>query len=126
MSISVLEFDADLVFAYDSDADETSEDDIFGGPCRLLSMFVNNGSALTYVKFLDSLAPTEGTTEPDIVVPIAANDDPFVPFNIRADGSLPGILFATGLSMFAASDAGKGATAPSGGTITVGLLAMRV
>ena len=62
----------------------------------------------TYVRIWDSLNPTNGTTDPDWIICISAN-------NRKVVVAPEGALFLLGLSMAAVQDAGTaGTTAPAG------------
>jgi hypothetical protein len=63
-----------LAFVVDLDADTVIEQNVRGGPTRLLQLFVDNSGnagASTFVKLWDSVAATAGTTDPDYQFEIA-------------------------------------------------------
>lgn len=119
MALTILET-PNLRIAKETDLEHTgaaANDDVFNGPCTVYGIFVSNvaaSHAACYLKLYNSLAPTYGTTVPEIVIPIADSMVGFIPLNLP-----DGMSFATGLSMAAATTGGTVNTAAPAGSLTV-------
>ena len=60
---------------HDTDANGVAENDVRSGATKLYHVLVDNsGNAeIVFFKWFDNITPTEGTTEPDEIIPIAAS-----------------------------------------------------
>lgn len=96
---------------YIADCDETAENDVMEGPCRIFGALVDTGSVVAdvYLKLYDSLEPTVGTTVPDKCIRVVHSD-----VVLLALDSPSGIPFATGLSVAMVTTPGTaGSTGPA-------------
>lgn len=84
--------------------------DITSGAATVYSVDINNTlGAVTYFRMYDSGAPTFGTTDADVLIPVAAST--------RSSWIIAqGLSFGTGVSLQAHSDDGPGST----GALSVG------
>lgn len=93
----------------DSDCDATGENDVRAGATTVYLVQVNNtaNGAATYVKMYNALAPTIGTTAPDMVL--------MCPASVQRSFAFPdGIAFGTGLSFAGLTTGGTaGTTSPT-------------
>lgn len=99
----------------DTDVDATAEQNMADGPAGLrLAAFDNSGNAaITYFKFYNSAAPTVGTTEPEMVIPVAASARRVM----VVDSS---VEFSVALSLAGVTTAGKaGTTSPTSNALAV-------
>ena len=101
---------AALFIVRDTDADNTSENDVKSGAATVFAVQINNAlnaSATSYLKMYNAAAPTVGTTAPDMVL--------FAVGGATTNYAFPkGIAFGTGLSYACVTTAGTaGTTAPT-------------
>ena len=82
---------------------------------HMLDVTNNHGSAMGWLKIFDSASPTVGTTQPDIVIPIAGAQRQVVTI-------AEGVTTTTGISWAFVNAAGTGGT----GAITGGALVIAV
>lgn len=92
--------------------------DIFGGPAKvLLLLALNYETSLRHVKLYDAVDPTEGTTDPDYCIPVAAASGSVpgivgLPFGVnKATHAIEGHKFVNGVSAVGATTAGRTCTA---------------
>lgn len=114
--ISRVDFD-DFSIVKDTDADETVEADVLGGPCRVTDIYTEGVAAASYLKFYDDIAPIVGTTIPDYVIEIPASGT-----LARAAFPLFGkpLEFSEGLSFACVTTGGTaGDTGPTGSVVVV-------
>ena len=98
----------------DTDADGTAEHNVADGPCVLHSVLIENNAnaALEYLKFWNAVAPTVGTTDPDMILPVNASD---IVNYVFKEGTTAGMsFFTTALSYACVTAAGTaGTTGPT-------------
>lgn len=95
----------------DTDSDATSEDDVLSGAATVIKVEVDNSlnGTKVYTKLANNAAPTVGTTDPDIQIPVAAGEKATL---APQPGS--GIAFGTALSFWTTTEAGTaGTTSPA-------------
>lgn len=95
-----------LLIVRDTDADATSENDVSSGAAVLYAVQINNSanaSATSYLKLYNNIAPTVGTTAPDMIL--------FAVGGATTNYAFPkGISFGTGLSFACLTTAGTAGT----------------
>lgn len=115
--------DGDLKFsiAKDADADSTAEKDVMAGPCRITNIRVDNNvdtdsgtQTVVYLKLYDDLNPTVGTTAPDYIFEIPADQQ----VNLNPKGG-KGIKFVNGLSYAVVQEPGTAGTTDPATNTTV-------
>ena len=87
-----------------TDLEGTGLSDVTSGAAAVYSIDINNTlGAITYARLYDNGAPTFGTTDSDLLIPVAAST--------RSTWTISqGLSFSTGVSLHAHSDAGPGGT----------------
>lgn len=120
---SIMELPSGLLLAKIDNADinataGSKAHDIFGGPAKvLLLLALNYDTSLRHGKLYDSVAPTEGTTDPDYCFPVAAASGSvpgilLLPFGVnKATHAIEGHKFTAGVSAVGATTAGRTCTA---------------
>ena len=100
-----------------NDCDETSDNNVFSSSATLYSIRIENphASAVAFVKLYDNVAPTVGTTDPDII--LSAPADKVITWVMQAGVSMDSV------SMACVSTAGRAGTTTPTGTIDVRLTA---
>lgn len=96
-----------------TDCDQTSDDNVFGGSATMYSIQIKNPHAtdVAFVKLYDNAAPTVGSTDPDIVLSAPANK--VITWVMQA-----GVTMSV-VSMACVSTAGTGGVTTPTGTIDV-------
>lgn len=102
----------------DTDADATGENDVRSGAATIYLVDVDNSnnSAVTYVKFYNALAPTIGTTAPDVILRVPASARRVWSFGLE------GTNFPTAISFAAVTAAGTAGTTSPTSDVTVRIL----
>lgn len=99
----------------DADSDGTAENDVRGGAATLYMVDVDNtaNGAATYTKIYNNVAPTIGTTVPDVVI--------MTPASVRRVVAFPGgLAFSTAISMASTTAGGTaGTTGPTSDVIVL-------
>lgn len=101
-----------------TDTNATANTDVMSGAATLYMLDIDNSAvaATTYVKFYDDVAPTVGTTDPDMIIPVAGT--------VRRQIAMPeGMAFAAGLSFAAVTTAGTAGVVNPTAAVVVRLLA---
>lgn len=99
-----------------TDANATAQKDLFSGPCRLTSMYIDNLGSGTptdvYVKFYDNRNPTVGGTAPCFIVEVPASKHrTYLFMEWDANGKLEGgVSFPIGLSYAVTKEGGTAGT----------------
>ena len=105
-----------LTVVRDTDADSTSEADMNTGAATLYLVSIDNSanaSQKNYFKLYDAVAPTIGTTAPDMIIPCPGGSTVTLAI-------LEGLSFATGISAACVTTGGTGGiTNPTSDVITV-------
>jgi hypothetical protein len=96
---------------FDTDVDETANDDVFGGSATIYSLRIDNSGALAWVKFYDGATATVGTTSPDYIFQADASET--VIWTI-VDG-----FAMNNLTLAATNSAGTAGTSTPAGTVKV-------
>ena len=98
----------------DTDSDGTGENDVRSGASTVYMIDIDNAAnaAVTYSKFYNALAPTIGTTAPDLILPTAASTRAVVAFP-------SGFAFGTALSFASVTAAGTAGTTNPTSNVTV-------
>ncbi len=99
MSVAVIK-GASFAQVYDSVSNGVAENDVRSGSTKLHSVTVDNsGNAeIVFFKAFDSLLPVEATTEPELLLAVAASKSRTFPIHPGT-----GMTFATGLSFLTTS-----------------------
>ena len=124
MAVSIAELTSTTIVS-DTDADETSENDVRGGATTLYGIYADNtaNTGLVYLKFYDNVNPTVGTTDPDMILEIEGSSggvnggDVFIPIN---GGT--GMAFANGLSFACVTTGGTAGTTEPTSAVKVALV----
>lgn len=102
----------------DTDSDATGENDVRSGATTIFIVDVDNTlvGAVTYTKLYNALAPTIGTTAPDVILR--------TPASVRRVFvlGLEGVNFPTGLSFASVTAAGTAGTTSPTADVTVRIL----
>ena len=117
------------VTAYISDADETADNDVVGGPCLLHAVHVNHSddTEVNYLKLYDNIAPVVGTTAPEEIVMIERNTTGDTNLGQQFWRLDPPLEFETALSVACVTGAGTaGTTGPTADSVAVALEVERV
>jgi hypothetical protein len=102
----------------DLDADNTAENNVRGGASTVFMVTADNtlnGGAASYLKFYDNAAPSVGTTDPVLIIPIAAG-------GTATWTNLAGFAFATALSFACVTTAGTGGIVGPSSNVVVRIL----
>lgn len=113
-----LDLTASLTLVKDTDADATAENDVNTGAATVYIIKVdnvNNGSQAVFLKLYNNVAPTVGTTAPDMVWRVPGGAAPTI---MIAEG----INFATGLSFACVTAGGTGGTTSPTNDVAVSLV----
>ena len=103
-----------------TDLEGTGLSDVTSGAATIYSIDIANSlSAVTYVRLYDSGSPTYGTTDSDILIPVASGGGGTTR-NVWIIAQ--GVSFGTGVSLHAHSDDGPGGTGALGAGPTVLML----
>ena len=99
----------------DTDADATAENNVADGACTIHSVMIENlsNAVLEYLKVYNAVAPTVGTTDPDMILPVNASD--IVVYTFK-DGMA---FFTTALSYACVTAAGTAGTTSPGSNVKV-------
>lgn len=110
ISVQPLTLFSSLKAVRDTDADATVEANVNAGAATIYIIVVDNtanAAQKVYLRLWNVLAPTNGTTDPDIIVMVPAGVS-------RTVYLMEGMSFATGLSFACVTQAGTaGATSPT-------------
>ena len=117
ISKKTLSFTSSLKLVSDINANATAEANINSGAATLYGIRIDNSldSAANFVKLYNNVAPTVGTTVPDIVVKIGAGRTRHIMFP-------KGIAFGTAISFACVTTGGTAGTTNPVNTVKVYLL----
>jgi len=103
-----------------TDLEGTGLSDVTSGAATVYSIDISNSlSAVTYFRMYDSGSPAYGTTDPDVLIPVASGGGG----TTRDVWIVPqGLSFGTGVSLHAHSTSGPGGTGALSAGPTVRLL----
>ena len=96
---------------FDTDVDQTANDDVFGGSATIYSLRIDNSGALAWVKLYDGATATVGTTDPDYILQAEASET--IVWTV-IDG-----FAMNNLTLAATNSAGTGGPSTPAGTVKV-------
>jgi hypothetical protein len=88
------------------------------GTIKILRLINGHSSTVNYFKAYDNTAPVSGTTEPDIIIPVAGSSS--IPSQVVY--VVNGFTFSSGASIIGSATAGKANTAAVATSLTADII----